>query len=92
MVLSMFNSITRPDVMAWYARTRFYHIIELTAWQLYPSSSTYNKLHPRYRPIKAQLENAHPLIIDWIHSHLSGTVLYNFTRLIRTLIRSSAMQ
>ncbi|KAI6780683.1 uncharacterized protein J7T54_001187 [Emericellopsis cladophorae] len=66
MVLSMFNSMTRPDVMAWYAKTRFFHIIELTAWQLYPSSSTFEKLHPRYRPIKAQMENAHPLIIDWI--------------------------
>ncbi|GKU05858.1 bzip transcription [Fusarium langsethiae] len=66
MVLSMFNSMTRPDVMAWYAKTRFYHIIELTAWQLYPSEATFNKLHPRYRPTKAQLENPHPGIIDWI--------------------------
>ncbi|KAF5529823.1 hypothetical protein FNAPI_13750 [Fusarium napiforme] len=66
MVLSMFNSMTRPDVMAWYAKTRFYHIIELTAWQLYPSSATFNKLHPRYRPTAAQLENPHPGIIDWI--------------------------
>ncbi|KAL9563555.1 hypothetical protein ACKAV7_012223 [Fusarium commune] len=66
MVLSMFNSMTRPDVMAWYAKTRFYHIIELTAWQLYPSSATFNKLHPRYRPTTAQLENPHPGIIDWI--------------------------
>ncbi|KAM0344924.1 hypothetical protein ACHAPU_007058 [Fusarium lateritium] len=66
MVLSMFNSMTRPDVMAWYAKTRFYHIIELTAWQLYPSSATFNKLHPRYRPTKAQMENLHPGIIDWI--------------------------
>ncbi|KAF9771219.1 hypothetical protein IL306_011137 [Fusarium sp. DS 682] len=66
MVLSMFNSMTRPDAMAWYAKTRFYHIIELTAWQLYPSSATFNKLHPRYRPTKAQLENPHPSIVDWI--------------------------
>ncbi|KAF4999898.1 hypothetical protein FGRMN_2136 [Fusarium graminum] len=66
MVLSMFNSMTRPDVMAWYAKTRFFHIIELTAWQLYPSSATFNKLHPRYRPTKAQMENIHPGIIDWI--------------------------
>ncbi|EXK29779.1 hypothetical protein FOXG_11708 [Fusarium oxysporum f. sp. lycopersici 4287] len=66
MVLSMFNSMTRPDVMAWYAKTRFYHIIELTAWQLYPSSATFNKLHSRYRPTTAQLENPHPGIIDWI--------------------------
>lgn len=66
MVLSMFNSVTRPDVMAWYARTRFFHIIELTAWQLYPSSGTYDKLHERYRPTETQLRNPHPRVIDWI--------------------------
>ncbi|KAJ4318223.1 hypothetical protein N0V84_006979 [Fusarium piperis] len=66
MALSLFNSMTRPDVMAWYAKTRFYHIIELTAWQLFPSIATYNKLHPRYQPTQVQLENQHPLVIDWI--------------------------
>lgn len=66
MALSLFNSMTRPDVMAWYAKTRFYHIIELTAWQLFPSIATYNKLHPRYRPTPIQLEHQHPLVIDWI--------------------------
>ncbi|KAH7127413.1 pyridoxal phosphate-dependent transferase [Dactylonectria macrodidyma] len=66
MVLSMFNSMTRPDVMAWYAKTRFFHIIELTAWQLYPSMGTFEKLHERYRPTDAQLKNPHPLVIDWI--------------------------
>jgi threonine aldolase len=62
----MFNSITRPDVMAWYAKTRFYHIIELTAWQLFPSPATFEKLHPRYRPTEAQLSHTHPRVIDWI--------------------------
>ncbi|KAI9170582.1 hypothetical protein HJFPF1_00050 [Paramyrothecium foliicola] len=66
MVLSMFNSITRPDVMAWYAKTRFYHIIELTAWQLFPSPATFEKLHPRYRPTETQLNHIHPRVIDWI--------------------------
>ncbi|KAI8665841.1 BZIP domain-containing protein [Fusarium keratoplasticum] len=66
MALSLFNSMTRPDVMAWYAKTRFYHIIELTAWQLFPSIATYNKLHPRYQPTPIQLEHQHPLVIDWI--------------------------
>ncbi|KAI5460580.1 pyridoxal phosphate-dependent transferase [Mariannaea sp. PMI_226] len=66
MVLSMFNSLTRPDVMAWYAKTRFYHIIELTAWQLFPSTSTYERLHDRYRPTNMQLTYQHPLVIDWI--------------------------
>ncbi|KAF9875464.1 bZIP transcription [Colletotrichum karsti] len=66
MVLSMFNSITRPDVMAWYAKTRFFHIIELTAWQLYPSAATFRKLHQRYRPTDAQIRHPHPRVIDWI--------------------------
>ncbi|KZL77810.1 beta-eliminating lyase [Colletotrichum tofieldiae] len=66
MVLSMFNSMTRPDVMAWYAKTRFYHIIELTAWQLYPSAATFQKLHQRYRPTETQMKHPHPRVIDWI--------------------------
>ncbi|KAK7408494.1 hypothetical protein QQX98_009361 [Neonectria punicea] len=66
MVLSMFNSMTRPDVMAWYAKTRFFHIIELTAWQLYPSIGTFEKLHERYRPTEMQIKNQYPLVIDWI--------------------------
>ncbi|KAK2059517.1 hypothetical protein LY76DRAFT_19427 [Colletotrichum caudatum] len=66
MVLSMFNSMTRPDVMAWYAKTRFFHIIELTAWQLYPSAATFEKLHPRYRPTETQMKHPHPRVIDWI--------------------------
>ncbi|KAF4839183.1 hypothetical protein CGCTS75_v000419 [Colletotrichum tropicale] len=66
MVLSMFNSMTRPDVMAWYAKTRFFHIIELTAWQLYPSAATFDKLHQRYRPTEAQMKHPHPRVIDWI--------------------------
>ncbi|CAM1504908.1 Fc.00g024990.m01.CDS01 [Cosmosporella sp. VM-42] len=65
-VLAMFNSITRPDVMIWYAQTRFYHIIELTAWEMYPSSRTFEKLHERYRPTDIQLRHPHPRVIDWI--------------------------
>ncbi|KAH6892545.1 pyridoxal phosphate-dependent transferase [Thelonectria olida] len=66
-VLAMFNSMTRPDVMAWYARTRFYHIVELTAWQLFPSSGTYRRLHERYRPTPMQIQfPKHPRVIDWI--------------------------
>ncbi|EFQ33989.1 uncharacterized protein GLRG_09133 [Colletotrichum graminicola M1.001] len=66
MVLSMFNSMTRPDVMAWYSHTRFYYIVELTAWQLYPSTATFQKLHPRYRPTETQMKHPHPRVIDWI--------------------------
>lgn len=62
----MFNSITRPDVMIWYAKTRFYHIIELTAWTMYPSMATFEKLHHRYRPTAIQGRIPHPRVIDWI--------------------------
>lgn len=62
----MFNSITRPDVMIWYAQTRFYHIIELTAWTMYPSIATFEKLHHRYRPTDIQQRLSHPRVIDWI--------------------------
>ncbi|RSM09635.1 hypothetical protein CEP52_003954 [Fusarium oligoseptatum] len=49
--LAMFNSVTRPDVMNWYAKTRFFHIIELTAWQILPCSLTYSR---------------YPFVVDWI--------------------------
>lgn len=65
-VLAMFNSITRPDVMIWYAQTRFYHIIELTAWIMFPSARTFEKLHERYRPTDIQNRIPHPRVIDWI--------------------------
>jgi hypothetical protein len=68
MVLAMFNSITRPDVMVWYVHTRFYHIIELTAWQLSPCATTFSKLHERYKQTEIQMkfQNRYPCIIDWI--------------------------
>ncbi|GKT50847.1 uncharacterized protein ColSpa_11028 [Colletotrichum spaethianum] len=52
--------------MAWYAKTRFFHIIELTAWQLYPSAATFQRLHQRYRPTETQMKHPHPRVIDWI--------------------------
>lgn len=66
MLLSLFNSLTRPDVMKWYAKTRFYHIINLTAWQINPCTKTYNSIHPLYRPTAYQLQNPYPSVIDWI--------------------------
>lgn len=66
MLLSLFNSLTRPDVMKWYAKTRFYHIVNLTAWQINPCTKTYNSIHPQYRPTKLQLQNPYPSVIDWI--------------------------
>ncbi|KAJ4162330.1 hypothetical protein NW754_013763 [Fusarium falciforme] len=67
-VLAMFNSVTRPDVMNWYAKTRFFHIIELTAWQILPCSLTYSRVHERYRPTELQLglQGQYPCVVDWI--------------------------
>lgn len=66
MVLALFNSMTRPDVMRWYAKTRFYHIVNLTVWQLYPCTKTFNAIHPQYRPTVLQLQSQYPKVIDWI--------------------------
>ena len=64
----MFNSVTRPDVMNWYAKTKFYHIAELTAWQVLPCTLTHSRLHHRYRPTALQttLEGMYPDVVDWI--------------------------
>jgi hypothetical protein len=66
MVLALFNSMTRPDVMRWYAKTRFYHIVNLTAWQIMPCTRTFNAIHPQYKPTSLQLQTAYPKVIDWI--------------------------
>ncbi|KAH8688799.1 hypothetical protein BGW36DRAFT_402300 [Talaromyces proteolyticus] len=65
-MLSLFNSMNRPDVMRWYAKTRFYHIVHLTAWQIYPCTRTFNAIHPQYRPTALQIQSDYPRTIDWI--------------------------
>lgn len=65
-MLALFNSLNRPDVMRWYAKTRFYHIVHLTAWQIYPCDVTFNAIHPQYRPTALQLRSRYPRTIDWI--------------------------
>jgi hypothetical protein len=64
----MFNSVTRPDVMNWYAKTRFFHIAELTAWQILPCTLTHSRLHHRYRPnaLQTTLDGMYPDVVDWI--------------------------
>jgi hypothetical protein len=52
--------------MRWYAKTRFYHIVHLTAWQIYPCSRTFNAIHPQYRPTALQRQSNYPRTIDWI--------------------------
>jgi hypothetical protein len=66
MALSMFNSVARPSAMTWYAKTRFYHIVNLTAWQVDPSPATFQKLHENYRPTEIQCRNQYPRVVDWI--------------------------
>lgn len=66
MVLALFNSLTRPDVMRWYAKTRFYHIVNLTTWQIMPCTRTFNAIHPQYKPTTLQLQSVYPKVIDWI--------------------------
>lgn len=66
MILSLFNSISRPDAMAWYAKTRFYHIVHLTAWQIFPSTKTFRRVHRKYKPTSVQLHTEYPRVIDWI--------------------------
>lgn len=66
MILSLFNSISRPDAMAWYAKTRFYHIVHLTAWQILPCTKTFRKVHHQYKPTSVQLRTEYPRVIDWI--------------------------
>jgi Domain of unknown function (DUF3425) len=52
--------------MAWYAKTRFYHIVDLTTWQLWPSAEIFNRVHAQYRPTRLQLQHQYPSVIDWI--------------------------
>lgn len=52
--------------MAWYAKTRFYHIVDLTTWQLHPCPELLNRVEKQYRPTMLQLQHEHPEIIDWI--------------------------
>lgn len=52
--------------MSWYAQTRFYHIADLTTWQLCPSQRTFERVHPLYRPTGKQLSVLYPSVIDWI--------------------------
>jgi hypothetical protein len=52
--------------MAWYAKARFYHIVYLTAWQIYPYTRTLNKVRRHYRPTEVRLRQQYPQVIDWI--------------------------
>lgn len=52
--------------MAWYAKTRFHHIVDLTTWQLHPCPQTLERVEKQYRPTMFQLQHDHPKVIDWI--------------------------
>ncbi|RHZ65521.1 uncharacterized protein CDV56_108779 [Aspergillus thermomutatus] len=66
LMLSLFNSLNRPLALSWYTPTKFYyHITNLTTWQLNPTREMYMRLPARYRPSALQLSEAYPPIIDW---------------------------
>ncbi|RKK65918.1 hypothetical protein BFJ69_g15863 [Fusarium oxysporum] len=52
--------------MAWYAKTKFYHIAELTTWQIRPCPQTFERVHALYKENSAQARLPHPTVIDWI--------------------------
>ncbi|WKT52615.1 hypothetical protein QSH57_003129 [Fusarium oxysporum f. sp. vasinfectum] len=67
-VWALFNSITRPDVMNWLSKTKFFHIIELTIWQILPCPYTFSRVQQQYRPTQLQvtLQGQYPCVIDWV--------------------------
>ncbi|CAD0111481.1 unnamed protein product [Aureobasidium uvarum] len=64
--LSLFNSLARPEVLGWYAPTKYYqHIAGVVMWQIRPCRDTYDRLATRYRPTALQMMERYPAIIDW---------------------------
>ncbi|OGM48894.1 hypothetical protein ABOM_003112 [Aspergillus bombycis] len=45
---------------------RFYHIVDLTKWQIHPCTGTLIKVHEQYRPTEVHLQQQYPRVIDWI--------------------------
>ncbi|KAI8657012.1 BZIP domain-containing protein [Fusarium sp. Ph1] len=67
-VWALFNSVTRPDVMNWLSKTKFFHIIELTVWQILPCPYTLSRVHRQYRPTQLQttFQGQYPCVVDWV--------------------------
>jgi hypothetical protein len=64
--LSLFNSLARPEVLGWYAPTKYYqHIAGVVMWQIRPCRETYVRLATRYRPTALQMMEDYPAVIDW---------------------------
>lgn len=64
--LSLFNSLARPEVLGWYAPTKYYqHIAGVVMWQIRPCRETYVRLATRYRPTALQMMEDYPAIVDW---------------------------
>ncbi|KAH7000483.1 hypothetical protein EDB80DRAFT_649599 [Ilyonectria destructans] len=65
-MLSLFNSLSRPGALNWYTATNYSrNIADLTIWQLSRSRDMYSRLHLKYRPSALQLSKKYPSIIDW---------------------------
>ncbi|KAM0429766.1 hypothetical protein ACHAPT_006372 [Fusarium lateritium] len=67
-VWALFNSVTRPDVMNWLSKTKFFQIIELTVWQILPCPYTFSRVHKQYQPTQLQItfHGQYPCVVDWI--------------------------
>ncbi|KAL1619779.1 hypothetical protein SLS54_006375 [Diplodia seriata] len=70
LMFSLFNGLTRPDVLPWYTPTKWYkHLSELVTWQLHPTRDMYARVHPKYRPSALQVTESYPTFIDWCPFH-----------------------
>ncbi|KAM6509358.1 hypothetical protein FSOLCH5_012359 [Fusarium solani] len=54
--------------MNWLSKTKFFHIIELTVWQILPCQFTLSRVHKQYRPtqLQAAFQGQYPCVVDWI--------------------------
>lgn len=65
MLLSLFNSISRPTAMSWYTPTKSYaKVTDVVMWQIAPHRETYSRLSTSYRPTALQVTEIYPSIID----------------------------
>lgn len=65
-MLSLFNGVTRPLALAWYAFTKNHtNIADVCIWQMQPSRQNYSGLPAKYRPSALQVTESYPCVIDW---------------------------
>ncbi|KXJ84743.1 hypothetical protein Micbo1qcDRAFT_186888 [Microdochium bolleyi] len=52
--------------MNWYAKTRFFHIIELVTWQMFPCNVLESTQALSPDGLQTRLQSQYPCVIDWI--------------------------